>query len=83
MAVARGAMPLELVRASLAAPARVVLPLAPPLTLVLTGARFARFRRSWDNKVGTAAQTTGEELTLRQGGAALQQAFWEQVCVGW
>lgn len=40
VAVARGALPLELLEASLATPARVNLPLAPPSTLMLTGAQF-------------------------------------------
>lgn len=40
VAVARGALPVELLEASLATPARVNLPLAPPSTLMLTGAQF-------------------------------------------
>lgn len=82
VAVARGQLPLEALRASLAAPARVVLPLAPPMTLVLWSAQFAPFRRSWDNRVGAAALATGEQLQLRQGGTALQRQFWEQVGQG-
>jgi tRNA U38,U39,U40 pseudouridine synthase TruA len=40
VAVARGALPLEVVEASLATPARLNLPLAPPSTLMLLGAQF-------------------------------------------
>jgi hypothetical protein len=79
VAVARGVVPLELIAASLAAPARVALPLAPPLTLVLAGATFAPFRKSWDNRVAPSLERTGDQLGLRQGGEALQQRFWEQV----
>ncbi len=82
VAVARGQLPLELVAASLAAPARVVLPLAPPLTLVLAGATFAPFRKSWDSRVAPSTERTGELLDLRPGGAALQRQFWEQVGTG-
>ena len=48
VAVARGTMPLELLEASLATPARVSLPLAPPSTLMLIGAQFrwALWRRA-------------------------------------
>lgn len=40
VAVARGNLPLELLEFSLATPARINLPLAPPSTLMLTGALF-------------------------------------------
>lgn len=40
VAVARGHLPLELVDASLASPARLNLPLAPPSTLMLMTATF-------------------------------------------
>lgn len=40
VAVARGNLPLELLEASLATPARINLPLAPPSTLMLMGAVF-------------------------------------------
>lgn len=40
VAVARGGLPLELLEASLATPARLNIPLAPPSTLVLVGAQF-------------------------------------------
>ncbi|GAB4820186.1 hypothetical protein N2152v2_007232 [Parachlorella kessleri] len=78
VAVARGALPLELVLVSLSAPARVVLPLAPPLTLVLAGAQFAPFRESWDGRVAPSTERTGQQLELRPGGTGLQQQFWEQ-----
>jgi tRNA pseudouridine38-40 synthase len=38
--VARGSLPLSLLEPSLSTPARINLPLAPPSTLMLTGAQF-------------------------------------------
>lgn len=40
VAVARGSLPFDLLEASLATPARMNLPLAPPSTLMLVGAQF-------------------------------------------
>lgn len=40
VAVARGHLPLELLEASMATPARMNLPLAPPSTLMLMAALF-------------------------------------------
>lgn len=40
VAVARGQLPLELLEASMATPARMNLPLAPPSTLMLMAALF-------------------------------------------
>lgn len=62
-AVARGSLPLELLEASLATPARVNLPLAPPSTLMLTGAQFRRgartpTRRLAPSRVRTALGST-------------------------
>ncbi|KAL4448956.1 hypothetical protein ABPG77_007673 [Micractinium sp. CCAP 211/92] len=79
VAVARGALPLELLEASLATPARVNLPLAPPSTLMLTGAQFSPFKRSWSGQAAAAAQWTGDTLELRERGAAAQQEFLREV----
>lgn len=45
LAVARGSLPLPLLRASLAAHARVNVPRAPPHTLVLSDCSFPPFRK--------------------------------------
>lgn len=78
-AVARGSLPLELLEASLATPARVNLPLAPPSTLMLTGAQFSPFKRSWSGAAAAAARWTGDTLELRERGAAAQQQFLSDV----
>ena len=64
VAAARGLVPLELVEASLAAPARVNLPLAPAPTLVLSdaGARGGR--------ADATAREAGEAPCFSQGGLA-------------
>ena len=76
VAVARGHLPPELVEASLSAPARVNLPIAPPSTLFLSASEFSPFRRSWE---GTAASPvlrwSGPSLRLREAGQAAQLAF--------
>ena len=46
-------MPLSFIKASLCRPCRVVTPLAPPLTLFLTGAEFMSFRKT---QHGTASR---------------------------
>ncbi|PSC73076.1 tRNA pseudouridine synthase [Micractinium conductrix] len=79
VAVARGTMPLELLEASLATPARVSLPLAPPSTLMLIGAQFSPFKRSWSGQAAEAARWTGETLELKERGAAAQRSFLQQV----
>ncbi|KAI3430436.1 hypothetical protein D9Q98_005031 [Chlorella vulgaris] len=77
VAVARGSVPLEILHASLATPARINTPLAPPSTLVLTGAQFRPFMRSWSGEAAAAAQLSGSSLALREQGSAAQQAFLE------
>jgi len=79
VAVALGILPLELLEASLAAPARVNVPLAPPTTLVLAGAEFAPFRRSWDGQPAAASQWTGEKLALKGQGQLEQKQFADEV----
>lgn len=74
-AVALGIIPLELVQASLAAPARVNLPLAPACSLVLAGAEFSPFRTSWDGKAAQASSTSGDRLTLPASGEEAQERF--------
>jgi len=59
-------MPLSFIKASLCRPCRVVTPMAPPLTLFLTGAEFMSFRKTNHLEVvqrkGAAAATEKEEL---------------------
>jgi tRNA U38,U39,U40 pseudouridine synthase TruA len=78
VAVARGALPLSLLQVSLSAPTRAALPLAPPSSLVLLDAQFSPFRKSWDG-VTQAAAMSGDELRLREQGAAVRAAFTSQV----
>jgi tRNA pseudouridine38-40 synthase len=74
-AVALGIIPLELLEASLSAPARINLPLAPACSLILAGAEFSPFRQSWDGQAPQAASTSGERLSLPDEGEAQQQEF--------
>lgn len=59
-------MPLSFIKASLCRPCRVVTPMAPPLTLFLTGAEFMSFRKTNHleavQQKGAAAATEKEEL---------------------
>lgn len=73
--VALQKIPLELLQASLAAPARMSMPLAPPCSLVLTDAEFSPFRGSWDGTASAVTQLTGDRLALRGGGVIRQQEF--------
>ena len=73
VAVARGALPLGAVAAALCAPARVALPLAPPHTLTLVGARFGRYPA--EALGGEAAPWVGDRLELRESGAAAASAW--------
>ncbi|CAG9460537.1 unnamed protein product [Pedinophyceae sp. YPF-701] len=80
LAVARGVIRPEVLELALQEPARVTTPRAPPLTLVLTDARFKRFAvkrggAGQQDAAQGAALLTGERLALRQGGAAAQEAF--------
>lgn len=77
-AVALGIIPLELIEASLAAPARINLPLAPACSLILAGAEFSPFRTSWDGKAAQASSTSGERLMLPALGEEKQQQFAEE-----
>lgn len=79
VAAARGIIPLELVAASLAAPARVNVPLAPACTLVLADCEFSPFRQGWEGRPAASTKWTGDRLTLRAGGTAAQQAFAERL----
>eukprot|EP00887_Chlorella_sp_A99_P000194 scaffold13.g194.t1 len=75
VAAARGILPPELVEASLAAPARVALPLAPAPTLVLAACSFSPFRQGWAGTPAAITQWSGDRLALRAGGAAARDAF--------
>jgi tRNA pseudouridine38-40 synthase len=75
VAVAIGKIPLDLLEASLAAPTRVNLPLAPASSLVLMDAEFSPFRVSWDGKTTVAARVTGDKLQLRGEGLELRRRF--------
>lgn len=75
VAVAIGKIPLDLLEASLAAPTRVNLPLAPASSLVLIDAEFSPFRVSWDGKTTVAAKVTGDTLQLRGQGLELRRCF--------
>ncbi len=64
LAVARGSLPLPLLRASLAAHARVNVPRAPPHTLVLSDCSFPPFRKvrrgAWSGaRPGTSTVCSG------------------------
>lgn len=75
VAVAIGKIPLDLLEASLAAPTRVNLPLAPASSLVLMDAEFSPFRVSWDGKATVASKVTGDKLQLRGDGLELRRRF--------
>ena len=53
-------MPLSFIKASLCRPCRVVTPMAPPLTLFLTGAEFMSFRKT-NHEEKTRAAAKAEE----------------------
>ena len=73
--VALGMMPLDLLLAALAPPVRMNLPLAPPGTLVLRGADFGKFRKSYDGKPSVTEKTSGSSLVLLGGGPERQAEF--------
>jgi len=54
-------MPLSFIKASLCRPCRVVTPMAPPLTLFLTGAEFMSFRKTNHEEKTRAAKAEEEE----------------------
>lgn len=69
VAVARGSLPSPaVVAAALRVPARLSLPLAPPHTLVLTGARFGAYPAK-ALAPGDVAPWQGERLELRRSNA--------------
>ena len=75
VAVARGSLPsAAVVAAALRVPARLSLPLAPPHTLVLTGARFGAYPAK-ALAPGDAAPWLGERLELRESGAGAAREF--------
>ena len=72
-------MPLSFIKASLCRPCRVVTPLAPPLTLFLTGAEFMSFRKTNHEEKTRAAAKAEEENeeeddkeTEKRGGGKLR-----------
>ncbi|GFR46264.1 hypothetical protein Agub_g7817 [Astrephomene gubernaculifera] len=79
LAAARGMVPLQLLRASLAAPARVTVPRAPPHTLILADCSFPPFRKAGADEA-RVARWSGERLGLRQGGSDNLRAF-RQECL--
>lgn len=77
VAVARGSLPsAAVIAAALRVPARLSLPLAPPHTLVLTGARFGAYP-SKALAPGDVAPWVGDRLELRQAGAKAAEEFRE------
>ncbi|GLI69411.1 hypothetical protein VaNZ11_014017 [Volvox africanus] len=67
LAVARGSLPLQLLRASLAGHARVTVPRAPPHTLILADCTFPPFRKAGADEA-RVHRWSGERLQLRTGG---------------
>ncbi|KAF5828336.1 hypothetical protein DUNSADRAFT_17770 [Dunaliella salina] len=78
VAVTRGLMPLDLLRASLHAPARTSVPKAPPHTLILTASKFSEFSPRAGSEIAVE-KYTGRQLRIREGAARAQQEFQEQV----
>lgn len=79
IAVTLERFPVEAITASMAKPARINLPLAPPCTLVLVEAEFSKFRASWDGKAPKASSCSGDRLQLRAEGQAERQQFADEV----
>ncbi|KXZ42898.1 hypothetical protein GPECTOR_112g268 [Gonium pectorale] len=77
LAVARGMLPLPLLRASLAGHSRVTVPRAPPHTLILADCTFPPFRKAGGDEA-RVARWSGDRLQLRSGGAANLAAFRQQ-----
>ncbi|KAL0039788.1 hypothetical protein WJX77_008016 [Trebouxia sp. C0004] len=76
VAVARGDLPLDFVSASLCAPARAVLPLAPAQVLVLAGNAFQPFP---SDGLGVIQSMSGSHLQLGAQGQAARDSFAQQV----
>ena len=79
VAVARGYISLRILTASMTAPMRINLPLAPPHTLLLADSTFGAFPKDKRTNVATVAQWSGDRLELRAGGRANRQKFTEEV----
>lgn len=79
ISVATGKLPSDFVDISLSLPARVKLPLAPPMTLVLHGCTFQPFPVSNNQGQHPLAALNGDTLELRSEGRDQQQMFSEQV----
>ena len=79
MSVATERLPMEFVDLSLSLPARLKLPLAPPLTLVLSDCTFQPFPISNQQGQHPLATLSGDSLQLRSKGQAQQQIFQQQV----
>ena len=77
--VALGKMPQELLSAALAPPVRINLPLAPPGTLVLRGADFGKFRKSYDGKPSATERSSGGTLRLLDAGIKRRDTFEEEI----
>ena len=77
--VASSKLPAEFVDISLSLPARVKLPLAPPLTLVLHDCTFQPFPISNLEGQHPVAAVSGDTLELHSKGQAQRQLFSEQV----
>ena len=73
--VALDKMPQELLSASMAPPVRMNLPLAPPGTLVLRGADFGTFRKSYDGKPSATERSSGSTLRLLGAGVERRDEF--------
>eukprot|EP00200_Dunaliella_tertiolecta_P018396 CAMPEP_0202397978 /NCGR_PEP_ID=MMETSP1128-20130828/975_1 /ASSEMBLY_ACC=CAM_ASM_000463 /TAXON_ID=3047 /ORGANISM="Dunaliella tertiolecta, Strain CCMP1320" /LENGTH=659 /DNA_ID=CAMNT_0049001017 /DNA_START=2910 /DNA_END=4889 /DNA_ORIENTATION=+ len=78
VAVTRGLMPFDLLKASLHAPTRTSVPKAPPHTLILTASKFFEFSPRAGSEIAVE-KYTGRELRVREGAARAQQEFQEQV----
>lgn len=80
VAVARGYISLRVLTASMAAPIRINLPLAPPHTLLLADSTFGPFPKDKKTNVATVAQWSGDRLELRAGGCGNRLRFIKEVC---
>eukprot|EP01023_Acetabularia_acetabulum_P030624 TRINITY_DN2879_c0_g2_i6.p1 TRINITY_DN2879_c0_g2~~TRINITY_DN2879_c0_g2_i6.p1 ORF type:complete len:467 (+),score=38.71 TRINITY_DN2879_c0_g2_i6:615-2015(+) len=78
VAVMQGMYSLDFLRASLTAPSRAILPLAPPETLVLESTTFAKFTNT-ESDPTKIEKWTGEQLQLNTLGQTMQQHFQHQV----
>ena len=77
--IVSGKLPPEIVDISLSLPARVKLPLAPPLTLVLQDCTFQPFPVSNLQGQHPVAAVSGDSLQLRSEGQVQRHFFSKQV----